>query len=140
MAYATQQDLIDRFGEERLVDLTDRATPPAGAIDATVVAQALDGASATIDAYVGARYALPLSQTPLPLQQACEAIAFYQLHVDSAPDKVVEDYKAAMRFLSDVATGKVALPLPAGDTPTTAGGAETVGPDRIFSRDSLDGY
>ena len=41
MTYATQQDLVDRFGNEELVQLTDRSNLPPSEIDATAVTRAL---------------------------------------------------------------------------------------------------
>jgi phage gp36-like protein len=40
VTYATQSDLVERYGESMLIDLTDRAEPAAGAIDSGVVASA----------------------------------------------------------------------------------------------------
>ena len=69
MTYATQADLVTRFGEEDLIRLTDRADPPLDAIDSAVVAAALADAEAVIDGYVATRYTLPLATTPLLLRQ-----------------------------------------------------------------------
>ena len=71
MTYASQQDLIDRFGETELKQLTDRDLDDA--IDAVVVEQALADADKTIDAYIGRRYDLPLASTPaLLIGLACD--------------------------------------------------------------------
>ena len=55
MRYATQKDMIDRFGEEDLITLTDRADrakPPTGKIDAKVLNKALSDAADLIDGYL----------------------------------------------------------------------------------------
>ena len=52
MTYASQADLVGRYGESMLVDLTDRAEPPAGEIDAGVVTRALEDTDAAINGYL----------------------------------------------------------------------------------------
>ena len=62
MAYCTQQDMIDRFGSEDLIQLTDRNA--LGVIDATVLSAAIDDATDTMDTYIATRYTLPLAVVP----------------------------------------------------------------------------
>lgn len=109
MPYATQQDLVDRFGEEELIQLTDRTNLPQSAIDATVVARALADADAKIDSHVGARYSLPLA-TPQPalVPVAC-AIARYGLYGNRVTEQVRTAFRDAERYLESVANGKVKL-------------------------------
>ncbi len=64
MGYATKQNLIDRFGAEELIQLTDRATPPAGVINDTGLNQALADAHAGADGYLGPRQTPPLPAGP----------------------------------------------------------------------------
>ena len=138
--YATQQDLIDRIGERRLIELTDRATPAADAIDATVVAAALADADALIDGYVAGVYDLPLPSVPPLLRKLALDLAHYALHVDGAPDGVKDDQRTAIRTLERIAQGLVKLDVGGAEPPHGAGEAKTVGPDRIFTRDSLAGF
>ena len=74
--YATLDQLTERFGERMLVQLTDRASPPAGTVDADVVARALADTAAVIDGYLAGRYVLPLAQTPPLLADLALAIAW----------------------------------------------------------------
>lgn len=53
MSYATQQNLVDRFGQVELVQLTDLENT--GALNTTRLAAALADASATIDGYLAGR-------------------------------------------------------------------------------------
>lgn len=107
MPYATQQDLVDRFGAEELIQLTDRTN--ANAIDATVVARALADADAKIDSYVASRYALPLpSPQPALLPVAC-ALARHSLYGNRENEAVQTAYRDAVRFLEAVAAGKAQL-------------------------------
>ncbi|PKR90873.1 DUF1320 domain-containing protein [Pleomorphomonas diazotrophica] len=140
MAYATLQDLIDRFGRTELVQLTDRTNKPASTIDESVVARALTDAEATINGYVARRYQLPLTSVPEALtKKACD-IARYYLH-GKAADKdspVYLAHKEATTWLQDVAKGLVVIEAE-GIAPAAAGGgvirANPSG--RVFTRQSL---
>lgn len=142
MSYATQTDLIDRYGTEMIRDLSDRATPPAGAIDAGVVAKALDAARDEIDGYLRGRYALPLA-SPFPRElttRACE-IAFYRLHPGLIPEQTENAYKAALARLKEIANGTFKLDL--APAPSATSGADDVtftGPGRVFDAKSMRAF
>lgn len=140
MTYATQQDLIDRYGQTELAQLTD---PTAGAtINTTTVARALADADAEINSYVGVRYTLPLPSTPVVILRVACDIARYNLWDNAAPDAVATRYKNAIALLKLLATGDTTLP----DLPTTvqpAAGSVTVkasSRDRLFSDTLLDSF
>lgn len=141
MSYCTQQDLIDRFGEQELVELTDRADPPAGLIDANVVAQAISDAGAEIDGYVGARYSLPLASNPESLKRIACDIARYRLYEDAVSEQVRTRYEDTMKFLAGVSRGLVSLGMPMAETPAQSVGQVLIDSSpRRFSRDRLDGF
>ena len=105
--YCTSQDLIDRYGEEELIQLTDRTGT--GAIDQSVLDQAIADAAAEIDAHLAFRYELPLTEVPAALTRiACE-ITRYQLYDDAPLDAVKDRYDNALRFLRSVAKGEIRL-------------------------------
>lgn len=139
MSYASKQDLIDRFGADELARLTDRALGQT--IDDTVIARALGDADAMIDSYLAKRAPTPLSPVPaLVLSHAC-AIARYQLHQDSAPERVKDAYKAALSWLELAAAGKVTIDgIAPTESATTADMPLVEGPERIFGRESMQGY
>lgn len=141
MSYATQQELVDRFGEVELIQLTDRDDPPAGVINATVVQRALSDADAEINGHLEGRYALPLATTPTILvTYACD-IARYHLYDDRASEQVTKRYEAAMKFLRMVAEGKIGLgPDGSGDPTAPTGGVQHVAPEREFTRDRMKDY
>ena len=133
-AYATQQDMIDRFGEDEVRQLSDRAGT--GSIDSSVVGQALSDASEEMDSYIGGRYQLPLNHVPPVLVRVCVDIARYQLYDVQAPDQVETRYKANLAWLTQVAKGVVRLGLD--DTnvaPTPSDTAEIDSAGHVFSRD-----
>ena len=138
--YATQQDMVDRYGEAELLDFSDRVG--AGRIDAAVVAQALASADAQIDAYVGTRYDLPLPEVPPLLVDLACTIARFRLQKDRASERVKADYDTALKTLEHLASGKATLPISTGEAPPAAdgGGVQVEGPERIFSRETLKGF
>lgn len=108
MPYATQDDLVQRFGREELAQLTDRLQG-SEIIDDTV-ARALADAEAEIDARIGARYALPLASVPTVLVRVACDIARYFLWGDGASPAVRERFEDAQVLLKAVAQGSVQLP------------------------------
>lgn len=141
MTYASQDDLVKRFGEEMLTQLTDRAEPPAGAIDAAVVAKALTDTDAQIDGYLLGRYLLPLASTPDLIVDLAQAIAIYKLHRDSVADKIRDDYTDALKTLREISSGTIRLNV-AGVEPASSGasGVRTTDRPRDFTPDNLKGF
>ena len=132
MIYATVQDMIDRFGEAELIQLTD---PEIVAVQAAKAERMLGDAQALVDGYVGRVYRLPLAgcgkPAPVPgdpgavqmvpppqlTRIACD-VARYYLYDDIAPEhEVCLRYKAAERELGLIAEGKVVLSCPWGGVP-----------------------
>ena len=103
MAYATLDDLVARFGEQELIDQTDRVSGTN--VDAELVARVLDYASATIDPYLAGRYDLPLPSVPALLVGLCCDMARYALYPDAAPEMVKDRYNNALRLLREIAAG-----------------------------------
>lgn len=137
MTYATQQDLVDRFGSEELVQLTDRTNLPPTTIDATVTGRALADADALIDSYLAERYTLPLASAPARLVKIASDVARFFLHGNAATEAVRTAFEDAARWLRDVSEGRATLDVAGVEPATGAAEARVEGPDRIFSRDSL---
>lgn len=129
MTYATLQQLTDRFGGQMLVQLTDRAAVPAGAIDQGVVDRALADTDAVIDASVSVRYRLPLDVVPAVVADIALAIAIYKLHVFATDPKIKDDYDQALRDLRDLANGTKKLDA-AGVAPASSGASGVIATDR----------
>lgn len=141
--YATQDDLIARFGVDELVQLTDRSM--AQAIDEAAVAAALTDAQATIDAYLASRYATPVTPSPALLVRFCADIARYLLHGNAATEAVRKAHDDAVRMLRDLSTGAAVLPGAAAADPTSTpasppGLALVNAPDRPFAPGNLRDY
>lgn len=140
MAYASQADLVTRFGEHELVELTDRADPPSGEIDAAVVTAALADTDGEINGYLGVRYPLPLVEVPgLVLDIACD-IARYRLFGHRATVQVEARYEAAISLLEKIRDGEQQLQLASGAEVAAADTILIDGGDRFFTRDRLKGF
>lgn len=130
MTYFTQQDLIDRFGETELIQLTDRTG--LNAIDSAILAQAIQDASAEIDGYLAGVYPLPLAATPPQLiRVGCDMGRYYlRLAIGVVPETVEKRYEHAIKYLKAVATGAISLGVAQEDAP--AGTVSQTGPAPIF--------
>lgn len=141
MPYATRQNMVDRFGEEELVQLTDRKDPPAGVIDDTVLTKAIDDASAMIDGYLQSRYTLPLANVPVTLVRTACDVARYYLYEDAFTDAVEQRYKDAVKFLTALTRGETGMGLDSGNNASPVTGTpDYQARDRVFSDDTLDSY
>lgn len=139
MIYAEQQDLIDRFGRDELVQLTDRLNVPPADIDDAVVTRAIADAGETIDGYLqAAGIALPLSPAPeLVKRWACD-VARYFLHAQAPTELVRKNYEDALRGLRDVVDGRIRLQVGGAEPGQAAADVQVSTPgDRIFTRDTL---
>jgi len=139
VSYATQADMALAFGDDELIQLTDRATPPAGAIDASVLARSLAAADALADNYLAVRYSVPLASTPAVLVEACCDIARYELTRGPglrATEEIERRYTQRVAWLRDVAAGRATLGA-ATETaaPNSAGLPEMTSGGRVFARD-----
>jgi phage gp36-like protein len=139
MTYAVQADLVERFGELEMVQLTDRQG--LGIIDADVLDRALQDADAEINGYIGSRVTLPLTSVPkILVGYACD-IARYKLYADDPIENVRNRYKDAIRFLELVGQGKLSLGVTTENEPVaTAGGVKASTPCSVFNDSSLAGY
>jgi phage gp36-like protein len=139
MPYATQDDLLARFGENELLELTDRDNTPPADINPARIDVAIADAVSEIDGYLAQRYRLPLTgcqdgsggmvAPPRLTALACD-IAHYNLYHDLAPEhEVYRRYQAAIETLAAIASGDLLLACPLGDAPgeilPLAGAGET---------------
>lgn len=134
MAYVTEQQLIERFGERELIQLTDR-DGSAAAIVSSVLDGAIADASSEADAYVGTRYDLPLSIVPDSLVRVVSDIVRYRLYDEAATDQVRKRYEDAIKFLVGIAKGTISVgTLPPGEELASSGDARMQSGGRVFSR------
>ncbi len=137
MAYCALSDILEQLAEAELIQLTDDANT--GDVDQSAVDQAIVDADGEIDGYLGARYDVPLNPIPAIIAKIAVDIALFNLYSRrlGPPEHRESRYKNGVRFLEQVAAGKISLgaldpdPVPAGQAPQI----EAQG--RIFSRKSL---
>lgn len=133
--YATADDMVRKFGRNEVLSLAD--PQDTGEIDQDILLGALTDASAEIDTYLGGRYRLPLDPMPPHLATICCNIARYMLTGDERLETsaIGERYKAAVRYLELVASGKVTLgPAEDGITPSADSDVQFVQGTRVFVR------
>jgi phage gp36-like protein len=130
LVYATSADMIARFGELELIQLTDVDNVPPSVVDVDRVTLKLADAAAFVDGYVGQVYKLPLRgcrkppvapavepeyvAPPVLTRLTCD-VARYYLHTDLAPEnEVYRRFKAATAELERIAAGNALLACPWG--------------------------
>lgn len=131
MAYATRADMISLFGENVIINLTDRGS--LGEIDEAVLTQALTSAEGEIDSYIGAVYELPLPDTTDMLMTVCCNITRFRLMSLEASEEVKIRYEDSIRWLRDVARGIATLGLKTTDTQPVGGPVVTSSRAQVFT-------
>ncbi|NLX12498.1 MAG: DUF1320 domain-containing protein [Phycisphaerales bacterium] len=146
MSYATHADLEGRLGTAAYVQLTDDVG--SGVADVDKASVALREAEGEVNSFLGRRYAVPVDaggQEALAalLRAVTLDIAEYRLHARRllVPDAVTRKREAALAWLRRVASGEAVLPA-VRELPRNAAegiGAGIIGPERIMSREELEG-
>lgn len=139
--YATTADMIVRFGQAEVLALSD--PEDTGEVDQGVLDVAISDASAEIDSYLAGRYRLPLDPRPKHLTRICCDIARYRMTGDDRQetDPIVVRYRAAIRYLELVASGKVTLgPAEDGITPSSDNAVQFTQGERVFARRGPGAY
>ena len=144
MTYASYDDLVTRFGEKMLVQLTCQGGTLGKVPDKAVIEAVLTDATETIDGYAAGRYVTPLSPVPAPVCRWCADMALYYLHAGTGkvPDDVRKMFEDALAGLKDMAKGVIVFQAEGVPTVNVPGGGsvrpET--PGRMFTPDSLRGF
>lgn len=139
--YCTAQQMIERFGETVLVQLTDRAG--SGEIDQEVLDAAIADATAEIDMHLAGRYALPLSVVPLPVVRIACLLArdILAVNSDSSDEHWQKQAESARKMLRDIGDGRVSLGVSQeGAAAGSAGGAEMASGGLIWGREKSKGF
>ncbi|WP_175841637.1 gp436 family protein [Burkholderia arboris] len=132
MSYAIVDDMVTRFGQLELVQLTDQDNIPPSVLNQLKIETALADASTFVDSFVGQIYRLPLRGCLKPLvpgsppeyaippqlvRLTCDVARFY-LYDDLSPEnEVYRRYKLATGELEKIAAGERNLSCPWGGSP-----------------------
>ncbi|MCX7204745.1 MAG: DUF1320 family protein [Proteobacteria bacterium] len=138
--YASQADMLDRFGEREVISLTDRSY--SGVIDATVLNRAIVNASTEIDAYLASRYTIPLQPVPSLLVGITCDITRYRLCGAgvATTDEIRDRYQDAIKLLKEVNKGLLTLggmPNGGGIAPVSSNTIQIVSAGTVFGRGQL---
>jgi phage gp36-like protein len=112
-----------------------------------LIIEAIEDADGEIDGYLNKRYPTPLSNVPKVINKFSKDIALYNLMSragiieDSREGTYLERYKAAIRFLENVAKGLIDIGIRTAteEVSRPASDFRINSSNRIFSRDSLSG-
>jgi len=138
MAYATQQNCSDRFGEDTVIVATDRENT--GAIDTDILGKALTDADATINSYIAGLPGFPFDPAPDILELLACDIAIY---LAARPAGVATEtdrqrYEDAIKYLEKVEAQKIRLPYDDGEAFVAPNSTATiVQSERVFTRTKL---
>lgn len=137
MSYIIKQNLLDRFSEQEIIQLTDRILPATGVVVDAVLNQAIADADAEINSYLTA-YPLPLAVVPANLVRIACDITRYYLYDDAVTDQVRARYEDAIKYLSQIAKGMISLAPSSGGTiaDTTVSTVEFASTESAFSRNN----
>ena len=128
MSYISYTDLVMAFGEDEILQLTDRDRD--GVADPLVIEDAIAFADAHIDSYLREQYTVPLATLPANLKgMACD-FARYRLYQDQPTELVQSRYYVGCFYLKDVARGLVNLDTGSGSASLIAYSQ----PAQVFTR------
>lgn len=132
MSYCSSQDLVDRFGEAELIQLTDHER--VGGIDSAVLDRAISDADGEIDGYLS-KFPRPISPVPKVLMRIACDITRYYLYDDQATEHVQRRYDNAVAFLKGVARGEISIGVDeAGESPQSDNEAVMESGGNVFNR------
>lgn len=140
MSYCTLTDLTERYGGEvaQWADRDQDGTP-----DPELIAAATGDVDSEIDAYLAARYTLPLSTTPSVIVRiACalvrERLALVNGARMDATDPVRSEASDARKLLQAIGAGKAGIGMPGPEQTTDGVQMQTGG--RVWDRNDSSGY
>lgn len=108
--YATRDDLIARFGVQRIEALEKAISK---VVDPAVSETAIRDATELANSYIASRYGLPLSGVPESLKKYVLDIALYTLYAQKPTEEATKRYEEALTWLNRISVGRVILQLPA---------------------------
>jgi phage gp36-like protein len=129
----TSQDLIDRFGEFELIQITNEQPRHDSVIDDVVLQGAINDAISEVASYllsaglvkvvgIGNVVYLPSSEIPSDLKKKTCDVARYNLYDNGILEVVQTRYDAAIKWLDKVKKDPTMLTGPVSEQPNISGG------------------
>lgn len=114
MSYASKADMLVRYGDTELRQLSDISSPRAGVVVDAVVERALADATAWLDGFLMGRYALPITDASAlaRLNLDCASEARYLMMTVNADAAAQAMHDERFKFYSAVAKGDISLIAP----------------------------
>lgn len=110
--YLTPEELLAFMSMKSVAQLTND-DPHAKEPDMGRVEEALRAAGELVDGYLRGRYELPLATVPTLLRDVARTIARFKLYErrpeSDMPETVMETYKAAVKTLEQIRSGRITL-------------------------------
>jgi len=132
MSYGTVADLIARFSEAEIAQLTD--SEERETLNRAVAQAALDDASAEVDSYLAGVYAVPVvGAIPARLIAVTLDIARFRLYGNRPLEVVRQRYEDAIDWLKLVARGHVRLAIDPPATDALTSGLAATAPAAAFT-------
>jgi len=140
MAYSTQVDLEKRISPAELAQMTDDTG--GGTIDPAKIDEAIADADSEIDGYCADRYSVPFSPVPDLVRRISAELAIHILASRRGKmTEVVQNKRtAAVGLLKSISKGDVTLGTATQAVEVPDEAPEFESNDRLFSRDTMDGF
>lgn len=138
--YLTPEELLAFLPQKSVAQLTND-DPQAKEVDMDKVKETLRVAEELTDGYLRGRYELPLSTVPTLLRDVVRTIARFKLYErrpeSKMPDTVLETYKAAVKTLEQIRSGRITLGVAATAEPVPERGEHRMSAPKTFFSDAM---
>lgn len=143
MPYCTTNDLLKLVSEDVLIQLSD--LEDSGAIDAAVIAEAIETSDAQIDGYIANRVSdVPLVNVPVLISKISAKMTIHELYSNRmmtiAPDNIDAWYKECLRQLEAIRSGKMVLDFGSEAQSKSEYRVNKDSDSQIFAKAELDKY
>ena len=143
MAYCTQAEIETMVSASLVVQLTDDLNT--GSAIAATVNDAIAKADALIDAHLRNNHHVPIAVVPELVNMLSVDLAVYYLFIRRAhsfemPEWVVTKHDDSLSLLRDIRAGAIDVGIEPPPPTSSAQIADTDGPERLFTEDTLAGF
>ncbi|MBL4906960.1 MAG: DUF1320 domain-containing protein [Sneathiella sp.] len=112
MAYLTEQELNDSFGQIAIAQLADRDGDNDAVKMSNAISTAISFADAEVDAYLEGVYQLPIASIPQLVSRIAADVAHYYLASMIPTDNVKDRYNNAISLLTRLHDQEIHLNIP----------------------------